>query len=475
MLFRNCIVVAGFAVAMAGCSVFSEARKAQEEVAGKGEFKPETSGETFDFRGRSLSWFVDFAMTNRPSVVAARYAVEDARLALKQLAADAPVVSDTPWTAPKASLSGGHSESSPGTKLKDHKFSTDGNASGGVSLELLIWDFGRYEAKAKAQAERVVAAELDLVDEGFAVFGEVAKAYFTVMENHALLQVSFTNIAQFAAHLAQAEERLKAGEVNRLDVLRARLDLAQARERSVAASNEYTTAGAEFMRSLGIDAGRGTFNKVIGIPPGDLSYVTRSFADTKYDVDEAFAFARTNAPALNVARARLRAASHDVDAALADLLPSVSFSASFRWADPLWYCGWGFDAVQSLFQGFRKTTAVDRAVVSMRSAAAAVDRVEQELSANIEVAVAVRDNSVEARRTARVSVRSARENLQMVEEQRSVGDVSRIELSDSMSEYSAALGSRVSAFYTGQRAEAALFALLGRYPEYKEEKVEAKK
>ena len=94
---------------------------------------------------------------------------------------------------------------------------------------------------------------------------------------------------------------------------------------------------------------------------------------------------------------------------------------------------------------------------------------------HIELAVAVRDNAVEARRTARVSVRSARENLQMVEEQRSVGDVSRIELSDSISEYSAALGSRVSAFYNGQRAEAALFALLGRYPEFKNEKVEAKK
>jgi outer membrane protein TolC len=164
-----------------------------------------------------------------------------------------------------------------------------------------------------------------------------------------------------------------------------------------------------------------------------------------------------------------------VDAALADMLPCVSFSASFSWADPLWYLKWGFSGAQTLFQGFRKTTAVDRAVVAMRSAAAAVDEAEQELSANIELAVAVRDNAVEARRTAKVSVRSARENLQMVEEQRSVGDVSRIELSDSISEYSAALGSRVSAFYTGQRAEAALFALLGRYPEFKDEKVEAKK
>jgi outer membrane protein TolC len=110
----------------------------------------------------------------------------------------------------------------------------------------------------------------------------------------------------------------------------------------------------------------------------------------------------------------------------------------------------------------------------MRSAAAAVDAAEQNLSANIELAVAVRDNAREARRTARVSLQSARENLQMVTAQRAVGDVSRIELSDSLSEYSSALGSRVSAFYTGQRAEAALFALLGRYPQYKNEKVVVK-
>ena len=475
MFSRTAIAVFGVAFAAAGCSVFKEAHREQEAVAPKGIGERESGAAALDFKGRELSWLVDFAMTNRPSVVAARLAVDDARFALKQLAADAPVISDTPWTSPDVSLSGGHSESSAGTKLKDHKFSTDGGASAGISLDLLIWDFGRYDAKAKAQAERVVAAELALVNEGFKVFGEVAKAYFTVMENHALLQVSFTNVAQFAAHLAQAEERLKAGEVNRLDVLRARLDLAKANERSVAASNDYTTAGAELMRALGVDACRGTFDEVIGTPPGDLSHVTRQFADTKFGVAEAFDSARTNAPALRVARARLRAASHEVDAALADMLPSVSFNASFSWADPLWYLKWGFSGVQTLFQGFRKTAAVDRAVVSMRSSAAAVDEAEQELSANIELAVAVRDNAVEARRTARVSVRSARENLQMVEEQRSVGDVSRIELSDSISEYSAALGSRVSAFYNGQRAEAALFALLGRYPEFKNEKVEAKK
>jgi outer membrane protein len=471
----NSLAVVLLALAAGGCAAVRAARDAQRAVApaGADQIGADTRAK-IDLRGRPLAVLVDFALTNRPSVVSARLAVEDARLALRQLAADAPIVSDTPWTAPHLSLSASHSEKSRGTKLDKHRFGTDGNAAAGLSLDLLVWDFGRYDAKAKAQAERVVSAERALLNEGFTVFGEVAKAYFTVMENRALLNVSFTNVAQFAEHLAQAEERLKAGEVNRLDVLRARLDLAKARELSVAASNNYTTAGAELMRALGIDAGRGTFNDVIGTPPGDLSVVTRQLGETTYTVDDAFAFARTNAPAVRLARAKLRAASHDVDAAVADLYPTLRVTTSLSWADPLWYWSWGVSAAQSLFEGFRRTTAVDRAVVAMRSAAAAVDAAEQNLSANIELAVAVRDNAREARRTARVSLQSARENLQMVTAQRAVGDVSRIELSDSLSEYSSALGSRVSAFYTGQRAEAALFALLGRYPQYKNEKVVVK-
>ena len=113
----------------AGCSTVQDAREAQRELAPAGENASAPVSATLDLRGFSLEKLVGFAMTNRPSVVAARYAVDDARLALRQLAADAPVVSDTPWTAPKISASAGHTETSRGTKLEDHAFGTDGRAS----------------------------------------------------------------------------------------------------------------------------------------------------------------------------------------------------------------------------------------------------------------------------------------------------------------------------------------------------------
>ncbi len=461
-------------LAAVGCQTVHDARKAQRELAPRGE-DAVTASARLDLRGRSLADLVGFAMTNRPAVVSARLAVADARLALKALKADAPVLSDTPWTAPKLSASIAHRESSEAVKLDDGDWRTAGNASGAISLELLVWDFGRYNARAGEQAEKVVAAETQLAEIGYTVFGEVASAYFTFLERCSLQEVAETNVVNYADHLARAEARAGAGEAYKLDVLKARLDLAQARQALVAASNLVDTAGAALMNALGVEETRGTCEQVFGRRPVGMDGVRRGFRRTDFTVDEAFQLARTNAPAIKVNRAQLRAASKAVDYAVADLLPSISASASFSWSDPLWMWNWGVSGVQSLFQGFRKTTAVDRAVVAMKRASATLDQTEQELSLELETAIANRDNSVSALLSAQASQKSAKENLQLVQEQLTLGDVSRIELSEAISSHSKAIGDCISAFYDGQRAEARLFALLGSEPIYHEEIIKEEK
>jgi len=469
MLLRNVVLKSLFPALIVGCSTVHDAHEAQKAV------QPKATGEVvrankIDLRGFSLSQLVDFAMTNRPSVVAARLAVDDARLNMRALAANAPLVSSTPWTAPNVSLSGNYGASSDAssTRLGWH---TEGSASAALSLDLLVWDFGRNSAEMAAAAERVVSAEKQLVTAGYVVFEDVACAYFTVLESDALLEVARTNECEYAEHLRQAKDKLDAGEAQRLDVTRAQLDLSQARQKVVAASNLVVTSGTELMRALGVDVDRGTRYDVLPEPKGLLSTVMRGFAGTSYSVDTAFDLARTNAPALAIVRAKLRAASSDVDAALADLYPSVSASASLNWTDPLWLWKWGLGASQSLFTGFRKTTAVERAVVAMKSAAAMVDETEQELSLSLGLAIAERDNAKVARKTAWASVKAARENYDTVKEQYREGDASRVDFTDAISDYATAIGSCITAFYRGQIAEAKLFALTGKVPAYREEKV----
>lgn len=472
MFSRYAIVAALLAVALSGCSVFTDARKAQDEVSARSRGELESAGEVFDLRGRSLSWLVDFAMTNRPGVVAARLAVQDAKLQLKELAADAPIVSTTPWTSAKVAASAGFDSASEQSRHLDGlEFSSDGTLSGSISLSVLVYDFGRYGAAAAAAAENLVAAELAMIETGFTVFEEVSVSYFTMHEKVALLEVARTNEFEYAEHLRRARDLLEAGEAQPLDVTRAKLDLSRARELTIAASNNVTTALAELMCALGVEIGRGDSSELLPADGEALDVVRRAFEDTAYTAGEAFVSARTNAPATAVARARLRAASARVDYALADLLPSVSASTSLGWTDPMWIWRGGVSVAQSLFQGWRKTTAVDRAVVAMRSAATGVDETEQMLSRSLELAVAERDNAVKAHETAGASLVDARENLKTVKAQYLEGDADRIDFTSSVSDYTTALGNRISAFYRGQSAEAKLFRVTGRKPVWAERKI----
>jgi outer membrane protein TolC len=200
----------------------------------------------------------------------------------------------------------------------------------------------------------------------------------------------------------------------------------------------------------------------------------RAFNDTEFDGQEAYKTALTNSPSIQISRAKFRAANSDVDRSVADLYPTLTASVSLNWADPLWYWNWGVNAVQSLFTGFRKTTAVDRAVVALKSAASQVDEADQTLFMNLSTAIAERDTAKQALSTAETSVREAAENLDTVRRQYDLGDVSSVEYTKAVSDYVDALGNVVRAFYRGQSAEVDLITVMGVFPIFNEGPYEAK-
>lgn len=461
------ITALAIAASVCGCGTIRSAREAQRRVEADASAR---ASARVDLNGFSLARLVDFALTNRPSMVSAALAVKDARLAMKEIAADAPLASETPWNALGADVSMGYSERSVAKHLEDFEFKTKkGKGTGSLSVDLLVYDFGRNAARARAQAENVLAAESALAQEGFLVCDEVSAAYFALLRNDALLEVAATNVAMYAEHLKRAEDRLSLGEAMELDVLRARLDLATARESLVSASNDVATAGAELMSALGVDASSGDCAEVFAVRPGSLARAVRNLSDTAGTSAELYDFGATNAPALVIARAKLRAASAQVDYAVADMMPNLSASASLNWTDPLWYWQWGVSAFESLFTGFRRTTAVDRAVVAMESAASAVESEELSLSRSLELAVAERDSARASLAASVTRVKEARRNLDTVAARYGVGDVSRVDFTDAVSDHADALGNRVRAFYRGQIAEAHILKLVGSAPDYHEE------
>ena len=445
-------------VLLAACETLHNAELAKTEVAAATNPLPPLSGERVKLAGCQLADFVDFALTNRPEVISAELAVESRLLAITAVESGKPFM-------PHLNMSAnyGQSTANAGSHYSGHN---SGRFNGSATLEMLLVDFGRYDADFRAACEDLAAAETALAETRLNVFEEVSTSYFTMLMNDALLDVARTNEWECMNHLTQATNRFENGEAKLLDVLRARLDLSEAVQARISASNDTVTAGAEFLRALGLSADRATREDLVPASETGLDAALKEFELSRMSAVEALAFARTNSPALMVKRAQLRVAANEVDWAVADLFPELKLTSSFNFADPAWNWSWAFGAAQSLFLGWRKTAAVDAAVIRMRSARMDVEAAERTLSRDLAVAVAARDDSVASLAAARTSVKQARENLRVSDEQYRLGEASRIDYTTAVSDYAVALGKRVKAFYEGQLAEARIIRLTGSEPLY---------
>ena len=442
-----------------GCSTtINNAEEAKNDIAPIADPVLAEAPDRTVLLGFQLPDFVEFALTNRPEVMASALAVDERLLAIKTVESGKPFMPNL-----TAAASYGQATANHGPHFSWHN---SGRFTGSVGLELLLLDFGRYDASYRAACEDLAAAELSFAEMRLKVFEEVATSYFTLLRNDALLDVARTNEWECLHHLTQATNRFANGEAKLLDVLRARLDLSEAVQARIAASNNTVTAGAEFLRALGLSSDRATREDVLAPLPNGLGSTMKEFELSSFSTDAALAFARTNSPAIMVKRAQLRAAANDVDWAVADLFPELKLSTSFNFVDPVWNWSWAFNAAQSLFLGWRKTTAVDAAVVRMREVSMDVEAAERDLSRDLAVAIALRDNSRASLAAARTSVRQAHENLRVADEQYKLGDASRIDYTDAVADYAMALGKRVQAFYEGQLAEAKILSLTGGEPIY---------
>ena len=173
------------ALAVVGCGTIHRAELAKDEVSDAAYPGQSVQRERVNLIGFQLPDFIDFAMTNRPEVISAELAVEERMLAIRTAESAKPFM---PHLTTSASY--GQSTANGGSHFSWHN---SGRFSGSVSLELLLVDFGRYDAEFRAACEDLAAAELQLAETRLSVFENVATTYFTLLMNDALFDVARTN------------------------------------------------------------------------------------------------------------------------------------------------------------------------------------------------------------------------------------------------------------------------------------------
>ena len=446
-----------FFLLLAGCDTIKRAKLAQESVRDCSNGISAGEGRRVNLAGAGLPGYISFALTNRPEIASAKLAVSNAVLSLRAISGDRDlhISAGADWSRGSVNRTGHFS-----WRTEENPFASS------LSLDLLIYDFGRIDAREEAARWELVSAQSALAERNLEVFGEVSKSYFQLLQSDALLEVARTNEFQHLEHLRQAEQLFDAGEAVKLDVLKARYDLSGAHLAVINASNAVSVAASSFLRSLGLQVDGYVREDVIPLVKGafDVNPSNAIFKVSSGKAGDMLATARITSPALVALRTKLNAASSKVDYAIADLFPELTFSSSFAFADPVWNWSWGFRAVQSVFQGYKKTIAVDQAVLAMKAAREDVSKAEQELSHSLATAVSTRDDALESYKTAVVQVAQAVENLDNVNESYKVGTASRIDFTDAAADFATALGTKVKAYYAGQMAEVEVIRLLGSLP-----------
>lgn len=223
-----------------------------------------------------------------------------------------------------ASVSGSQSWSSPGPTA------TTGGASGSVSLQTglsysqTLYDGFRTEAQVEAARAGAEVAEYQLRNTEQNILLQVVQAYMAVLSGRDLLALRQENISFFEAQLQSAQDRLDVGEGTRIDVAQSQARLAQGQAAYRAAVGNVQTSEA-------------TFQRFVGQRPQSLGTAHNYGNLIPRTLDAAISEAEIGHPALLLAKAGIRAAQANSDAAKAGFGPTATLNGNVgsNWSQSL--------------------------------------------------------------------------------------------------------------------------------------------
>ena len=431
------------AALLAGCATVDRAREAQETDTERTVRWAETP---FASRTDALPMeeLADWARTNAPSVVQARLDVESAQIALRGIRSA---------FIPRVDGSIGYTYASQNVDPHNTEWDGEGAWGGSLSLNWLLYDFGRTRASTRRAVAALAAADqAERAAENGAVYG-VRAACFALRRAEELHRVAVETSESYRLHRDQTKDRFDVGAAMNYEVSKAEVDYQNALLSEISASNAVETARASLALALGLaESPR--------IALGDCS-----FPEMTNDVGALMAVAATNAPALAALRAAADAAKDYVDWTICDLYPNLSFRLSFDAKGDSSPLLWNYAAVpavaQTLFSAGAKNRQIETAVAQLRAARSKLAEAEQQLFNQVLTATLSADRARKSLAVAEAALKASQENFDVVSNRYDVGKASALERTDAQVALSSAEAAVVTARYDLQDTQILLARLIG--------------
>ncbi len=343
--------------------------------------------------------------------------------------------------------------------LQTYVDATNRAFTGGVNVGMELFTGGRNRAELDRASREIEAADASLAGQRFELILDAKRTFFGALEQADLLEVAEARVARADDSLELVRQQVAAGTATASDSLRARLELANARQDALQTEAQVRAARMALGRQIGSSRPVGT------LAPADLGPAPLPLTD-----DEVYQLAEVASPFVRASELARRADESSVTSARSSYLPTARVSSGYNWSNNEWEFGGGesrwsglsLSLSYNVFNGFGRESTVARAENQLR-----VARLEEEdsrLQAREEAdaalfAIRTAERAIEI---AEEAARVAEEDLRVVRERLAVGVATVFELVTSQVALDEADANRVATRYDYLIARAELEALLGQ-------------
>ena len=291
---------------------------------------------------------------------------------------------------------------------------------------------------------------------------DAIRAYNQLLFAIEQLRVIRANLQSKQTHVDYASNRRAAGVATELEVLRAEVDVENARAETLRAEND-------------VSAARSLLNTVMVRPTTAPVVPTDTLAVVPFqvDFDEAVKEALTSRPELQLLRTQERVQALLVDVTAGDMKPSVEFNGSYGFAVrrpqnlfALNYTRWtaGFNLKVPLFDGKRTAGRVAQARAERNTVTQQIAALESQVRLEVQSAVDALALADRTHQAAELNVTQARRASEMTEANYKLGAATQLEVVDAQQALRQAENIRNLSLFTHANARAALRFVMGRDP-----------
>ena len=215
---------------------------------------------------------------------------------------------------------GGYADPQYNQQLRIWTKGIDNSHSNSITASLPIFTGGELQGQigqAKANYRSMLSAE----EQAYIEMKETATSgYFTMLDAGNMKALRQESVDRLQAHLDNVIAQYNVGIVARADVLRSEVELANAQQNYITASNEYDVAEA-------------TLNNIIGTPLGTTLLLKDRLQYEPYENDMAYclAYSEQHRPELKQAEYAIDSAEAALVVARSGHMPKVYANASNNW------------------------------------------------------------------------------------------------------------------------------------------------